>query len=155
MSRLLEAFACKMSGSLVLSLGSASFTMVALIAVNRYFRVVRPVLYTTIFSKKRSVAMAVVCALIFPIVVETVTFAILEARFDWFRYQPVVCLAFNSQTKVYQYNAIMGAGLTINSLVIVVCYVRIYQATITTTLQPLHPPRGDMGTLPMGWRKRR
>ena len=45
----------------VTGLAGASLWTVMLLAINRYFRVVRPALYTNIFSKKRSIAMAV-CA---------------------------------------------------------------------------------------------
>ena len=50
---------CKLFYFSLTILAGVSLATVILLAINRYFRVVRPALYTQIFSKKRSVAMAV------------------------------------------------------------------------------------------------
>ena len=50
---------CKLYFSCLTVQTGISLPTVILLAINRYFRVVRPALYTQIFSKKRSVAMAV------------------------------------------------------------------------------------------------
>lgn len=63
-------FSCKLFYFFTMTLTGVSLLTVVLLTVNRYIRVVRPTLYASIFSKKRSVTMAV-CVSIVPIPVTT------------------------------------------------------------------------------------
>ena len=55
---------CKLFYFSLTILAGVSLATVILLAINRYFRVVRPALYTKIFTKKRSVAMVVCLSIV-------------------------------------------------------------------------------------------
>ena len=54
-----KELSCRIYFFCATALGGVSLLTVMLLAINRYFRVVRPSFYASIFSKKRSIVMAV------------------------------------------------------------------------------------------------
>ena len=110
-------------------LAGISLLTVALLAVNRYFRVVRPALYPSIFSKKRSAAMAV-C-------VWVVTIAMITAIGFVTSKQPqkvtiiksvVSCIQFVQQTSSSKVPFdISIINIAVPSITVMTCYIKIFQ----------------------------
>ena len=73
-------FGCKMRYFCTYSLGGTSLLMMMLIEINRYFGVVRPSLYPNLFTKNRSITMAV-CAWFVTVITVTVLFFATGVRF--------------------------------------------------------------------------
>ena len=110
-------------------LAGISLLMVMLLAVNRYFRVVRPALYPSIFFKKRSVAMAV-CAWVVTIAQFTVVFfATTKQRQNFTTIESVVsCIQFVQTTVSSKLHFVTSViYIVVPSLIIVACYIKIYQ----------------------------
>ena len=110
-------------------LSGVSLLTVMLLAVNRYFRVVRPAIYPSIFSKKRSVAMAV-CVCVVTIALVTVVGFVT-------RNKPQKCNTIDSVASCIQFVQTTGSSklyfvlsniyIVVPSLTIVACYIKIYQ----------------------------
>ena len=94
---------CKLNYLCSNVLGAISLFTTMFLAINRYIRVVRPALYANIFSKKRSVAMAV-CVWIAAILSVTLVVLITGNKYQTFTIQPASCFQFladNIQPKLY------------------------------------------------------
>ena len=118
---------CKLNYLCSNVLGAISLFTTMFLAINRYIRVVRPALYANIFSKKRSVAMAV-CVLIAAILSVTLVVLITGNKYQTFTIQPASCFQFladNIQPKLY--DALALVYITIPSVVVIVCYINIYR----------------------------
>ena len=128
------------------SAGASTFT-VMLIAVNRYFRVARPNLYPRVFSKKRTIIMAVS-------IWTAVVAAVLSRSLTSFTQLQTTlltthCFVFFADTSGFPtVTVVRNVGIIIPSLVIVICYVKIWQTirhhntTITILSQEGHSVYG-------------
>ena len=118
---------CKLMQVCGNALAGISVLTIMLLAVNRYFCVVRPTLYIYVFSKKRSIAMAVSVwiATIFAVLVQ---FVFTGMRFRTFTFQPTICFRdFPSTSSSIAYSTIQILYIVIPSSIIVACYWKIYQ----------------------------
>ena len=116
-------YGCRISSFVGYVLVGTSILTVMLLAVNRYIRVVRPSMYRKIYSKQRSalmVAIAWIITILFGIVAYTV------AGLS-FRLSPRCLPVFLNKTALFLYIGIKGGYLILSSLVVILCYVRIYQ----------------------------
>ena len=110
-------------------LAGVSLLTVMLLAVNRYFRVVRPALYPNLFSKKRSVAMAA-CVWIVPIplviIIGLVTYKQPKKVTD---IESVIsCIQFVQKTGSSKFKFFITIiSIVVPSITIVTCYIKIYQ----------------------------
>ena len=110
-------------------LAGVSILTVMLLAINRYFRVVRPAMYRKLFTKKRSVTM-IICAWVVPITQDTVVGLVtikqplkvtpIESVFSCNQF-------FQNAGSFKPYTIISIIFIVIPSLIIVACYSRIYQ----------------------------
>ena len=110
-------------------LAGVSMLTVMLLAINRYFRVVRPALYRSIFSKKRSMVM-VVCVWVVTIALDTVVgFALTKQPLKVTTIESVFsCNQFFQKAGSFKlYIIISIIYIVIPSLTIVACYIKIYQ----------------------------
>ena len=116
-------YGCKISSFVGYVLVGTSLLTVMLLAVNRYIRVVRPSMYRKIYSKQRSALMAAGAWII------TTLLAILAYSVTGleFRLKPRCLPVFQNETAFFLFNIVKGAYLFFPSLVIILCYVRIYQ----------------------------
>ena len=108
--------------------GYTSILHVALLAINRYFRVVRPQMYRNIYSKKSSAMMAVVTWVVTVVLVSS--YPLLGVRYEVSESNPTISkLSFgNAVSHIYIY-AIFLASLyrIVPVFVIVICYVKIFK----------------------------
>ena len=108
-------------------LASTSLLTMMLVAINRYFRVVRPTLYSKIYSKKSSTVMAV-AAWIVSIVTFVVGLHVSGIHFRPYPANPSILLpVFPSSSALSFYISVYGLFFGVTSFVITVCCVRIYQ----------------------------
>ena len=122
-------FYCLLTYFCAFTLAGISLLTVMLLAINRYFCVVRHAIYRSIFSKKHSVAM-VLCVWVVTIALETVV-GLVTTR------QPLKvttiesvlsCNQFFQKTVSFKlYIIISLIFIVIPSLTIVACYIKIYQ----------------------------
>ena len=100
-----------------------------LLAVNRCIRVVRPAIYANSFSKKRSAAMAV-CAWILPILSIIVLALATWKQPKSVAVESVTCaqLYLKNFTSNLVYLIMSIINITVPSIVIAACYIKIYQA---------------------------
>ena len=108
-------------------LGATSLVTVALVAINRYFRVVRPTLYSKIYSKKSSTIMAV-SAWIVSAVIFIVGFPVFGVHFQPYTANPTILSPkFPSAGAFTFYVAIHSVFISVGGFIIITCYVKIYQ----------------------------
>ena len=141
-------FGCKMRYFCTYSRGGTSLLMMMLIEINRYFRVVRPSLYPNLFTKNRSITMAV-CAWFVTIITVTVLFFATGVRFRTFPIQPTFCWSvyFNTSASIF-FMVVHNIYIAVPSLVILLCYVKIYQTVHqhnTATILSLRRGRSAYG----------
>ena len=119
---------CKLSDFFTLTLAGVSLLTVVQLTINRYVRVVRPELYAHIFSKKRSVAM-VVCVCIVAIAVNTVLAVVMRMQPPTVASKSANCfkLFLKNYTSNPVYLFICIIFIAFPSIVIVMCYIKIYQ----------------------------
>ena len=106
-------------------------TTMMLLAFNRYFRVVQPALYANIFSKKRSVAMAV-CAWIKAIAIVVVLSLATGKQPQKLPVEPLTtkCVQLppgTDSSKLFYNYIIPIIHIVVSGLTIVACYIKIYQ----------------------------
>ena len=98
-----------------------------LLAVCRCFRLAKPVLYTSIFSETRSIIMAV-SAWMLTIAAITIRFSSPLYQTRTSAIQPALCVEIFMETSaVIRDGVVKSLCITIPSLVVVVCYVKIYR----------------------------
>ena len=120
-------FGCRMRYFCTNSLGGTSLLTMMLLAINRYFRVVRPSLYPTLFSKNCSILIAV-SAWVVTVITVIVLFYATGVRFRTFPVQPAFCLrVFANTSASIVFRVVHNVYIAIPSLVILLCYVKIYQ----------------------------
>ena len=109
-------------------LAGVSSLTVMLLAINRYYRVVRPVLYANIFSKKRAVTM-IIGVWVVTIVLVTVDDFAIRKHPQKLTVKPVAsCVQFLQSTGLsIFYFVIAVIYLVVPSITIVACYTKIYQ----------------------------
>ena len=119
---------CKLHYFCVTVSGGVSLWTVMLLAINRYFCVVRPALYANIFSKKRSVAMAV-SVWVVTIAVVTVVYFPTGKQPRKLTVEPVApCVQFLQSMFLSKiYGSLPIVSIAVPSVTIVVCYIKIYQ----------------------------
>ena len=108
--------------------GYTSILNVMLLAINRYFRVVRPEKYSNIYSKKSSAMMAVVTWVVtlvlvggYPLLGVRYGKNVSNPTFDKIDYS-------NAVSHMYLYGTIMASlYLILPVFVIIICYVKIYK----------------------------
>ena len=111
--------------SLVTSTETSTLT-VMMLAINRYFRVVRPELYGNIYSKKSSALMSIAAWIIGLLV--AVSFLAAKLRYENIRSHPTVHqLIFSSRISFIYVTTVSGFLIIIPCLVVAVCYVKIYK----------------------------
>ena len=127
--------ACTMAGISLLS--------VMLLAINRYFRVVRPKLYHNIYSKKSSTFM-VVTAWILTTLVINVGYHLVGVLLHISRFNPISPVAVfpNRNASIY-YNVIRGISIIFPSLIVIVCYSKIYQTIRQHNSAAAPPPQEE------------
>ena len=98
-----------------------------LIAINRYFRVVRPKLYHNIYSKKSSTFMTVTAWILTTLVVN-VGYRLVGFHLHISRCNPITPVAVfpNRNASIY-YNIIRGTYIIVPSLGVIICNLKIYQ----------------------------
>ena len=132
---------CKLRYFFTNSLGGTSLLTVMLLALNRYFRVVRPSLYPKLFSSNGSVTMAL-SAWIVTIIAVIILFFATGVQFETLSVQPAFCLrTFTDSAGKISFGVVHDAYIAIPSLVIVFCYVRIYQSVRKHNAVALSSPR--------------
>ena len=106
-----------------------SLATVMLLAINRYFRVVQPALYTKIFSKKRSVAMAVCVWLVTIARITAVAFAARKQPQKDNTIESVSsCVKIMRESNLPKLYGIMAIiFIVVPSVTVVACYIKIYQ----------------------------
>ena len=108
-------------------LALTSVLTVMLLAINRYFRVVRPTMYRTIYSKKNSAFMAVTAWTVSTVIV-CVDWSVLGLEFRPYPANPTVILSmFSSASASTIYHVLHNLSVVVPGLVITSCYVKIYQ----------------------------
>ena len=108
-------------------LGRTSMLTVMLLAINRYFRVVKPTLYRNTYTKKSSAVIAVT-AWIVSAVVACVAWSVLGLEFRRSSAYPTIILHVFPSTREFRIDvAVRGFLIAVAGLVIVSCYVKIYQ----------------------------
>ena len=108
-------------------LGTTSLVTVALVAINRYFRVVRPTLYRTIYSKKSSIIMAATVWIV-SAVVFSVGFRVFGIHFQSHRANPAILSPkFPRRKTLTFYVAVTSLFISVVGFTIITCYVKIYQ----------------------------
>ena len=122
-----EDIGCKVDYFIANISAGTSLLTVMLLAVNRYFHVVWPALYFSIFTKKRSIVMAV-CAWIVTAAVVSLQFFITRIQFQTFTNLPALCIPdFPDHSVSVVFNVIQNTYISLPSLVIVVCYAKIFR----------------------------
>ena len=125
---------CKFYYFCIIGLAGASLWTVMLLAINRYFRVVRPALYANIFSKKRSVAMAV-CVWVVTIAIAVVLDLTMRKQPQTFTDKSVTsCYQLRKKTRsssklyfVISMQILSMIYIAVPSITIVSCYIKIYK----------------------------
>ena len=103
-------------------LAETSILTVMLQATNRSFRVVRPTLYCTIYSKKSSAVMAVT------ILIVCVGWQVSGLEFRSYPANPTIIVpVYSSASTLPFYRIVRSAPIVVSGLVITSCYVKIYQ----------------------------
>ena len=98
-----------------------------LLAINRYVRVVRPALYNNIFSKKRSIALAV-SAWATSLVTALVLFLVTRMQFETYAIQPTLCYqSFPSASLSSITIGTQSIHIAVPSVIVVLCYLKIYK----------------------------
>ena len=108
--------------------GYTSILNVMLLAINRYFRVVRSQMYRNIYTKKSSAMMAVVTWLVTLVVAGSYPFV--GVRYEMSESNPTVDkLSFSNEVPhIHLYTTIIASlYLILPVFVIVICYVKIYK----------------------------
>ena len=106
--------------------GYTSILNVMLLAINRYFRVVRPQMFRNIYSKKTSAMMAIVTWLVTLILVSI--YPVIGARYEMSMSNPTIDKLTFSNLFCRIYTSIIASlYLFIPIFVIVICYVKIYK----------------------------
>ena len=120
-------FGCKMRYFCWSILGAVSLLTVMLLAINRFVRVTRPVLYPRIYSKKRSIV-TIGCTWVVSIVVVVVLFFVTGIQFRTSINQPTFCLWYFSDTSgSITVTVVRSLYISVCSLVVIVCYIKIYR----------------------------
>ena len=100
---------------------------VMMLTINRYFRVVRPALYGKIYSKKNSALMSIAAWIVaLPV---AVSFLVVRAHEENGRFIPSIdnFTHFSSKLSLIYFATVSGLLFGIPSLVISICYLKIYQ----------------------------
>ena len=119
-------FACKLHFFSSAVLAGVSLMTVMMLAINRYFRVVRPALYRNIFSNNRSIAM-VVCVWVVTIAVATVVDFLMREQPPRSTVEPVAsCVHLLHSTSKLSY-IVHIIFIAVPSVTIMACYIKIYQ----------------------------
>ena len=131
---------CKMYYFSLTVLAGVSLATVMLLAINRYFRVVQPELYTKIFTKKRSVTMAVFVWIVTIALITAVQFATRNQPQKVPNIESVSsCVKFIRKRDLSKHYGIMPVvSIAVPSITIVACYIKIYQTIrqYNTTIAP-------------------
>ena len=101
---------------------------VMLLAINRYFRVVRPTLYRRIYSKRSSALMAVTTWIV--TILGSASIPLLGIRYEHKESYPLSFFLYSPNKTI---TILYGTGLSVYTVfpffVICSCYIRIYQTT--------------------------
>ena len=121
------SFELEIYGYCAFVLAETSILTVMLLAINRYFRVVRPAMYRTIYSRK-SLAVMATTAWLLPAVIVCVGWTILALEFRPNPANPsIILIAFSSTSVKISYHILCSSSIAIASLVVTSCYVKIYR----------------------------
>ena len=108
-------------------LGGISIFTVMLLAINRYFRVVRPASYGTIYSKKSSAVMAATAWIVLTVIV-CVGWSVLEFKCRPYPANPtIILIVFSSGSVLTIHSILYCSSIVIPGLVVTLCCVKIYQ----------------------------
>ena len=109
------------------SAGFISILNVTLLAINRYFRVVRPQMYSNIYSKKSSAWMAIVTWVV-TLVLVGLSYLVLGVRFETSNINPMLKkFRFSNAVSLIYFMIISHLYYIVPIFVIVICYVKIYK----------------------------
>ena len=118
---------CKVDYFFASVTGGVSLLTVMLLAINRYMRIIKPDLYPTIYTKKRSIVMAV-SAWIVTIAVVVMKSVIAGLRFQTFTILPTFCIHIVTNPDVSIAITVVDNIYIVAPLIaIVACYLRISQ----------------------------
>lgn len=133
---------CKIRYFFTNSLGGTSLLTVMLLAINRYFRVVRSSVYPKVFSKKGCIIMAI-SAWIVTIAVVIALFFATGVQFQTLALQPAFCLrTFSDTGGAVLFGVVHNLYIAAPSMVIVFCYARIYQSIRRHNAAAILSPKG-------------
>ena len=120
-------FGCQLYHSVSYCLGGISLLNLGLLAVNRYVRVVKPALYPKVFTKRKTLLM-IICVWLVTIFVDATFFTISGMNFTPFPQNPTLCfLSYVSKSISTASNMIHGFYVLFPSLVIFVCYAKVFR----------------------------
>ena len=118
---------CKVDYFFVNVLSGVSLLTVMLLAINRYFKVVRPIFYPTFYSKNRAMVMAIFAWIVTVVVVTLQSFTT-RLRFQTFTIIPTICKQLFQNTAVsVSSTVVQNTFIAVPSLVVVFCYVQIHR----------------------------
>ena len=125
------------------SLAGTSMVTVMLLAINRYFRIVRPTLYREVYSKKTSVVMAVTAWIVCASTV-CVEFLVFGVYFKpYFANQTILIPVFPTTSSFAFFVTVESLFVGLPCLVIVTCYVKIYQTVRHHNTAPAPSSQGQ------------
>ena len=117
---------CQFTGVTSYCLAGISLLTLTQIALNRYFRVVRPSLYPKFYSKKNSIVM-VVFVWVLTILIGIVAFFVLNVEFRHSLLHPAHCIIhYSSKVDILFYTAVIVVYNVPTSLLIAVFYAKVY-----------------------------
>lgn len=118
---------CQIQGHMIQIWGCFSLTIVSVTAVHRYYRVVRPIRYRKIFTKKFSIIIAVSSLGLTALVAVGMMFVI-GARFQFGPHFFCTPKFPNQQTKKTIALPIFLAFIVISLTIVLFCYFKVYRA---------------------------
>lgn len=117
---------CQIQGHVIQVWACFSLTIVALTAVNRYYRVVRPVLYRKIFSKRLTIIITASSLFVSALMAVGMMF-VMRARFQFGPHFFCTPNFTNRQLKKTVSLPIFLAFILISLMVVIFCYVKVYR----------------------------
>ena len=117
---------CQVQGHVIQVWACFSLTIVALTAVNRYYRVVRPILYRKIFTKRLTMIITAACLLLSAIVALGMMY-VMRANFQFGPHFFCTPNFTNRQLKKTVSLPIFLAFILISLMVVILCYFKVYR----------------------------
>ena len=118
---------CLIQAICTLTLAGISLITMALIAVNRYVRIVQPKRYPSIYTKRSSKLMVITIWILAPIVI-SLTNILSGVQYRITSYTTIVCLPYNKHgSNALILNLTMVILIVSTNVLIVFCYARVFR----------------------------